>query len=66
MTTHDDSDEKVSAMTRLMTAPSICPNAGARVQGEVGEGARDQQGVGGEDDHSCRVLEQAGRQRGRA
>merc|ERR1712088_1187243 len=33
---------------------------------EVAEGARDQQRVGGEDDHPRRVLEQAGRQRGRA
>ena len=68
MTTHDDSDEKVvqSPISCQMTAPSICPNAGAGVQGEVGEGARDQQGVGGEDDHPRRVLEQVGRQRGRA
>ena len=49
-----------------MTAPSIFPNAGAGLQGEMGEGARDQQGVGGKDDHPRRVLEQAGRQRGRA
>ena len=28
--------------------------------------ARDCEGVGGEDDHAGRVLEQAGRQRGRA
>ena len=28
--------------------------------------ARDGEGVGGEDDHAGRVLEQAGRQRGRA
>ena len=32
----------------------------------MGEGARDQQGVGGQDDDPGRVLEQTGRQRGRA
>merc|ERR1712088_1226602 len=37
-----------------------------RVQGEMGEGARDQQGVGGKDDHPGGVLEQARRQCRRA
>ena len=39
---------------------------GRRLQGEVDCGPRVLQGVGGEDDHPGGVLEQAGRQRGRA